>query len=348
MGSDDCGGCWGTGFSSDVPLHRLQYKPKTTRPQMDLFQAMETAVQAVNKHKQKRERTNVSNIIKTDRLSSAPLAEKFGFTESQLDLIKRTVAKNATDDELELFFYRCKILQLNPLMPGQIFFIKYGNSAGSIVIGIDGFRARAHATGKLTGTERGALRDDLGDCIGAWAKVYRTDWVKPAHEEVSLNEYNTGKGNWAKMPETMIKKVAEVAALRIAFPNELGGLYIREEMDQAEKREKEVFQDHVETPRTPSDAQFKRLFAIANKAMVDHDQVKDYIKREFNKTSSRDLTLEEYNQLCNALLSGSFPQSTEVKAEPSAPVPTMDEPETASLEQEEPMSNEVPWAKYRV
>ena len=35
------------------------------------------------------------------------------------------------------------------------------------------------------------------------------------------------------MPETMIQKVAEVHALRMAFPDELGGLYSDGEMDQA-------------------------------------------------------------------------------------------------------------------
>jgi len=157
-------------------------------------------------------------------------------TKDQLELIKSTVAKNATTDELNLFLYRCKHMGLDPLKPGQIHFVKYGSGAGTIVVGIDGFRSKAAATGKHSGTKRGVIRDDAGRCVGAWAEVYRSDWQHPAREEVSLFEYNKGGGNWAKMPETMIKKVAEVAALRMAFPDDLGGVYSDDEMDQAAPR----------------------------------------------------------------------------------------------------------------
>lgn len=157
----------------------------------------------------------------------------FGLTSDQLSLVTSTVAKGATRDELQLFLYRCQNLDLDPLKPGQIHFVKYGNNPGSIIIGVDGFRARAAKTGKHTGTKRGIIRDDSGRCIGAWCEVYRSDWEHPARDEASLSEYNTGKNNWAKMPETMIKKVAEVAALRMAFPDELGGIYSDDEMEQA-------------------------------------------------------------------------------------------------------------------
>lgn len=153
------------------------------------------------------------------------------FTQEQLELIKSTVAKGATDNELRLFLYRCKNMGLDPLKPGMVHFIKYGNNPGSIVVGIEGFRAKAQSTGKLNGIKREVVRDTSGKCIGAWCEVHRKDWTHPAREEVSLSEYSTGKAMWVKMPETMIKKVAEAAALRMAFPDDLGGVYAEEEIE---------------------------------------------------------------------------------------------------------------------
>jgi phage recombination protein Bet len=160
-----------------------------------------------------------------------------------MQLITNVIAKGATQDELNLFLYRCENLGLDPLKPGQIYFIKYGNNPGTIVIGIEGFRSRASKTGKLAGIKRGAIRNQKGELTGAFAEVYRSDWKECAREEVPLSEYNTSKGNWTKMPETMIKKVAEAAALRMAFPDDLGGIYTKEEMDQAEIGVPRVFPD---------------------------------------------------------------------------------------------------------
>lgn len=157
------------------------------------------------------------------------------FTQDQVSLIKATVAKGASDSELKLFLYRCQNMGLDPLKPGQVHFIKYGSNPGSIVVGIEGFRSLAARTGKLVGVKRGVLRDAEGKCIGAWCEIYRSDWQYPAREEVSLAEYTTGKNMWAKMPETMVKKVAECAALRMAFPDDLGGVYGEEEMHQASR-----------------------------------------------------------------------------------------------------------------
>lgn len=155
------------------------------------------------------------------------------FTDEELKLITNTVARGATPEELKLFLYRCKSMGLDPLRPGFVHFIKYGSSPGTIVTGVDGFRAIAHRSGKLAGIKRGAIKNDQGELVGAWAEVYRSDWTHPAREEIPRSEYDTGKGTWAKLPETMLKKVAECAALRMAFPNDLGGVYESAEMDQA-------------------------------------------------------------------------------------------------------------------
>jgi phage recombination protein Bet len=236
----------------------------------------------------------VTTLVQTaENKAPVSIAQKFGYTPSQIELIKRTVAKNATDDELELFFYRCKEKGLNPLLPGQIYFVKYGTNPGSVVIGIDGFRTLAQKTGKLSGIKRGVLRNGQGNCVGAWAEVYRSDWKEPAREEVALHEYDTGKAQWAKMKETMIKKVAEVAALRMAFPDEVGGMYSNDEMDQAEPRDV--------TEKKPSEAQIKRLFALAKSAKVSVTDIKSILLVDYGYQSTKELNLDEYNKICAEL-----------------------------------------------
>lgn len=45
------------------------------------------------------------------------------------------------------------------------------------------------------------------------------------------------QGNmWKKLPETMLAKVAEAQALRAAFPNSTVGLYVEEELNQADNK----------------------------------------------------------------------------------------------------------------
>lgn len=177
------------------------------------------------------------------------LMQSAQFTPDQLKLITDTVAKGATPDELKLFLYRCNNMGLDPLKPGQIHFVKYGSGPGTIVVGIEGFRSIAARTGKLSGVKRGVILDEKGGLVGGWAEVYRSDWKEPAREEAPFEEYNTGKGPWAKMPKTMVKKVAEAAALRMAFPDVLGGIYETSEMDQAQEQSARI----VPTQPEPGD-----------------------------------------------------------------------------------------------
>lgn len=208
-----------------------------------------------------------------------------GYSPDQLALITSTVAKGATQDELKLFLYRANNLGLDPLKPGQIHFVKYGQGNGSIVVGIDGFRAKAQRTGKLSGIKRGSLRDEKGNLVGGWAEVYRTDWEHPAREEVPLSEYNTNNSTWRKMPETMIKKVAECAALRMAFPDDLGGVYAPEEMDQAQQFNAPVRES---SPKKVNDSESAiREFMHVYEEMCDNlgaDCYKKYIQNSEGKS----------------------------------------------------------------
>lgn len=52
---------------------------------------------------------------------------------------------------------------------------------------------------------------------------------------VDFDEYNTGKNNWLTKPKTMIAKVAEMHALRSAFPEQLDKVYVEEELDKGSR-----------------------------------------------------------------------------------------------------------------
>lgn len=54
----------------------------------------------------------------------------------------------------------------------------------------------------------------------------------PFTATVFFEEYNKGRDNWKTKPRTMIAKVAEMHALRMAFPEELAKAYIEDEFNE--------------------------------------------------------------------------------------------------------------------
>ncbi len=54
---------------------------------------------------------------------------------------------------------------------------------------------------------------------------------------VFFDEYNTSKNLWISKPRTMIAKVAEAHALRMAAPQEMSKLYVEEEFEKENARE---------------------------------------------------------------------------------------------------------------
>lgn len=164
------------------------------------------------------------------------------FTREQIDLIKQTVARGATDAELQLFLYTAKRTGLDPLTK-QIHAIKRWDSAAgmetmAIQTGIDGYRLIADRTGKLAGIDDAVFdREDKDHPEKATVTVYKiiNGEARPFTASARWNEYCAFKKDglpmalWKKMPYLMLGKCAEALALRKAFPADLTGIYTFEE-----------------------------------------------------------------------------------------------------------------------
>ena len=176
----------------------------------------------------------------------------------QIELIKRTVARGADDDELKLFLNVCRGTQLNPFLR-QVHFVKRWNSkegreVGTIQVGIDGFRAIAEGGGQYAGSDDAIFHNEA-------EMTLQSKRIIKAPEKATVTVYKLMDGNrysftasarwseyfpgekggymWMKMPFGQLAKCAESLALRKAFPKLLSGLYTNEEMEQANDTKQE-------------------------------------------------------------------------------------------------------------
>lgn len=179
------------------------------------------------------------------------------FNKDQIELVKRTVAKNSTDDELQMFLYLAQRYGLDPFQK-EIWFIKrakkdangqydYQNADGIIMTSRDGYLKIAQNDPDYDGIksfvvkegdhfEIDAMTDQIshkfgmkrGGIIGAWAIAYHKK-RKPVIAFVDFKEYNDSRSNiWQKYPSAMIQKVAEVFVLKRQFS--INGLVTQEEI----------------------------------------------------------------------------------------------------------------------
>ena len=175
------------------------------------------------------------------------------FSNEDIQLIKETVCKGATDTEFKLFINQARATGLNPLAR-QVFAVKRWDSnlkreAMSIQVSIDGFRLIAERTGKYAGQTPPQWCGDDGVWKDVWLSktspsaarvgVLRSDFKEPCWGVARFDGYAQRKKEgdltvmWSKMGDVMIAKCAESLALRKAFPQELSGLYTSDEMEQA-------------------------------------------------------------------------------------------------------------------
>ncbi|SEP83581.1 phage recombination protein Bet [Treponema bryantii] len=125
------------------------------------------------------------------------------------------------------FLELCQLYKLNPFKR-EIYAVGYGNKF-NIIVGYEVYLKRAERTGKLNGWQC-QVNDD-----GTKAKVtiWRKDWEHPFEHTVFLEEVRQSSPVWQKMPRFMMRKVCIEQGMRLAFPDEMGGMpYAEDELPE--------------------------------------------------------------------------------------------------------------------
>lgn len=204
-----------------------------------------------------------------------------------VDMVKNLIAvktksgKNCTDTDAIKFISMCLARRLNPF-EGDAFLIGYDSKDGptfSLITAHQAFLKRAEVNPEYDGMKSGIIveRDnevmDLegdfylpGDnLLGGWATVFFKNRKQPMHKRIRLQRFKKTFGIWVDDPAGMICKCAEADALRSSFPTMLGGLYLKEEVQdmQQPQASKPIFKQAkateavIEVPPAPPQAEPK-------------------------------------------------------------------------------------------
>lgn len=238
----------------------------------------------------------MSNIVEMENQVSV------GFDNKQVELIKNTVAKGATDDELEMFMYLATQYNLDPFKK-EIWFMKYGGKT-NIMTSRDGYLKYAQLNPEFEGLMSFVVKEGdefeidaseykishkfgtkRGKILGAWARCDRKG-KRPFIAYVDFDEYNKKQNVWNSYPSAMIQKVAEVFVLKRAFG--INGLVTKEEIDGEGTTENVYI----------SEDEARSLFALAER---DQDIVRQALD-EFGFEGSLDVTKFMYEKLCKRIM----------------------------------------------
>jgi phage recombination protein Bet len=286
----------------------------------------------------------VTNELAVQERAEVAVQQPQDFTAEQIQLLKDTVCKGATNAELALFKQVCISKRLDPFAK-QIHAVKRWDSTTnreimSFQTGIDGYRLIAERSGKYAGQDPpmwcgpdGIWKDiwlDKNPPFAARAVVHRHGFTAPMVRVARWSAYVQTKkdGNpnqmWAKMGPEQLFKCAEAVTLRAAFPEELAGLHTREEMGQAENEEP-TRAEKVQAAQDVAAEKLKQLTApkVHDAEFVDEppappqdekpDPGKFEILKHFKAIKSEFTKLGAESRYYGVLKANGFAKSNEIK-----------------------------------
>lgn len=202
-------------------------------------------------------------------------------TPAQLDLVRKTYARDCTNEEFDLFIAQAQRAGLDPFRK-QITAVVHNKKNPekrqlTVITTIDGFRVIAARHGdyrpmdtapvieadekaKDATNPLGLVRAEVRVWKrfgGEWHPIIGEAWwteFAPLKDEWSDGQ-RTGRktlnDTWQKMPRLMLAKCAEAQALRRGWPEDIGGLYTEEEMERTiiEGTATEIVAHHAEEQR---------------------------------------------------------------------------------------------------
>lgn len=172
----------------------------------------------------------------------------------------------------------------------DVYAIGYGQSY-SLVTSIDWSRKTASRAG-LAGKDAPVYQfDDNGNIMSCSVTVYKIlDGLRcPFTALVFFKEYTTGKNLWASKPMTMIAKVAEMHALRMAFPEELSQAYVEEEVTPI-KVEATPVEHNIDEYKAKLDVaktieEMREIWGTFPLSVKNNQELINYAKTKFNASN---------------------------------------------------------------
>lgn len=193
-------------------------------------------------------------------------------TSDQTAIARNTVAKGLSDDEFAVYLYNCQRQGIHPLDGLLIPIVRNDNEAGgkklTFVTTVDLLRSRAAETDVYAGSEDPVFEHDaegkpISACVVVWkfvqgqkcsfAATARYAEYVPAEKQAFM---------WKSKPHVMLGKCAEGLALRKAFPKELAGLYLAEELQKEPQPPRQTKAQQKATGGVPGDVLCNECRAI--------------------------------------------------------------------------------------